>query len=295
MNAHTSFWTQASCDTVNQDNDSHVEGIKRIKYMKIKQIFIPVICLILGISACSPKVDTTLNEATMSAIYTSVVQTLALTQQVVIPTITLLPTQAATDTPMPSATLGIDYPTPTRYVAPVTLCDDSIFLGDITIPDNTVMTPGQIFTKTWSIENSGTCGWTTSYKLVYLRGDLMSGVSTNLVEAVNSGHSDNISIKLVAPNVKGTYTGYWILQNPAGKNFGQFVNVTIIVSTSITPTPTGTITPTPNLTATYNALSTAYSAATSFAAIVNAAAATATPTPTPSPTPIETPVTPSAT
>lgn len=249
--------------------------------MKNKYAMMIVISLMVLLGACSPRPDTTLNEATMSALYTSVVQTLAISPQV--PTSTSTPTQEITATPTPSATQSLVTPTATRYVATVSACDNAQWVSDVTIPDNTVMTPGQTFTKTWSIKNAGTCKWTTSYKLVFLSGSAMGGTSTALTAAVEAGHADNVSISMVAPITKGTYTGYWIMQNAAGQTFGQQVYVSIVVSSSMTATTTGTITPTANLTATADSLSTAYAAATSYA--LTASAPTVTPTVTP-----ETPV-----
>jgi hypothetical protein len=33
------------------------------------------------------------------------------------------------------------------------------YVADVTIPDGTVMTPGNAFSKTWRVRNSGTCKW----------------------------------------------------------------------------------------------------------------------------------------
>lgn len=243
-----------------------------IAMKNIKALLI-VVSLMFLLGACSPKEELTLNEATMSALYTSVVQTLAISPPV--PTATPTPTLEATVTPTPSATQGLVTPTATRYVATVSACDNAVWVSDVTIPDNTVMTPGQKFTKTWSIKNAGTCNWTTGYKLVFLSGNAMSGVSTALTTAVDAGHADNVSLALVAPITKGTYTGYWIMQNAAGQTFGQQVYVSIVVSTSMTATTTGTITPTPNLTSTANALATTIAGANYYAGTATAAAATA--------------------
>ncbi len=53
--------------------------------------------------------------------------------------------------------------TPTRTPGPATVppssCDKAQFVSDVTIPDGTVMSPGQKFTKTWSLKNVGTCAW----------------------------------------------------------------------------------------------------------------------------------------
>lgn len=39
---------------------------------------------------------------------------------------------------------------------------DSDFIADITIPDGTVVEAGETFTKTWRLENSGTCAWSNA-------------------------------------------------------------------------------------------------------------------------------------
>ena len=257
--------------------------------MKTKKILILLVCLTLTLSACSNSKKEEEAQATINAMYTSVAQTLTVLTQESTPVPTETPQATATLVSTATKTQAI-VKTPTRVVATESLCDNSVLAADVTILDNTVMTPGQAFTKTWSIKNTGTCDWTTSYKLVFVSGNAMSGASTALTAAVESGHADNVSVAMVAPTTKGTYTGYWIMQNAAGKTFGSTVYVTIIVSTTYTATPTGTITPTPNLTATLLAQQTAYAAATAYA--LTAAAPTSAPTATTVPVtvPTETPV-----
>ena len=46
-----------------------------------------------------------------------------------------------------------------------------------TIPDGTIMQPGETFQKTWRLKNNGTCTWNSSYKIVYWSGDLMGACS----------------------------------------------------------------------------------------------------------------------
>ncbi len=42
-------------------------------------------------------------------------------------------------------------------------CDNATYVSDVTIPDRTIMTPGQPFVKTWAVTNSGACAWTSGY------------------------------------------------------------------------------------------------------------------------------------
>jgi hypothetical protein len=208
-----------------------------------KRILILVVCCLLVLSACAKPTEAPLTQATMDVLYTSVAQTLAVSMPTVTPQPSMTPSPTATLTPMVTNTLA---PTPTIKIT-VPTCDNSIFVSDVTIPDNTVVTPGQTFTKTWSLKNAGTCNWTTSYKVVFLSGTAMGGVST-AIPAVASGHADNISVTLVAPLTKGTYSGTWILQNAGGNSFGASFTVVVVVNTTLTATTTGTITTTPTIT-----------------------------------------------
>lgn len=118
------------------------------------------------------------------------------------------PTATITATPTPTATQGV--------------CDQAGFEKDVTIPDNTILDPGEKFTKTWRLRNDGTCTWNSSYAIVFDHGDAMGGpASASLTsEAVTPGATVDVSLELTAPEAPGTYQGYWKLRNPAGQVFG---------------------------------------------------------------------------
>jgi len=104
---------------------------------------------------------------------------------------------------------------------PNTGCDRASFVSDVTVPDGTIFTPGQAFTKTWKLRNNGRCTWTTDYTLVFSTGDQMGGPSpVNLPSSVAPGQTIDLSMPLIAPNSLGSYRGYWLLKNPAGGLFG---------------------------------------------------------------------------
>lgn len=166
------------------------------------------------------------------------------------PTETVVLTPTSTPVPPTSApTLAPDTPTATPQ------CDRAAPGNpiDVTIPDNTVLAPGQAFTKTWRLTNAGTCTWTTNYKLLYFSGEAMSAPAVvSLKGDVAPGQTVDISVDLVAPAKAGSYQGNWKFQNAADVWFGIGANgnspfwVQIVVSDSstvtITPTP-GTATP----------------------------------------------------
>lgn len=110
--------------------------------------------------------------------------------------------------------------TPTDTPVPST-CDKAAFVTDVTIADGTIFSPNTPFTKTWRLKNSGTCTWTTSYKLVFQTGDQMSGpASVNLPTSVAPDQTIDLSVNLTAPATAGHYRGYWMLSNASGALFG---------------------------------------------------------------------------
>jgi hypothetical protein len=120
----------------------------------------------------------------------------------------------------------------------------------VTIPDGTVMTPGQAFTKTWRVQNNGTCTWTATYKIGFGYGNQMGGAATPIGKTVAPGQQAEISIVLTAPTTAGDYTSVWRLFNDSNTPFGTVLTAVIKVSggtattaASATPSPTPTETP----------------------------------------------------
>jgi hypothetical protein len=152
-------------------------------------------------------------------------------------------TQAASLTPTPPATLPSTLP-PTGSTG-----DLANWVMDVTIPDHTVVAPGQTFVKTWRIQNDGTSTWTTDYDLVFIDGQQMGTVTeTPLTTTVSPGQQVDISVSLTAPTANGAYTGYWKMRNTAGAYFNYSVTVVIDVGstgpTATTGPGTATVTPT---------------------------------------------------
>jgi len=144
----------------------------------------------------------------------------------------------STNTPsLATATLAVASPvvaSPTSAPAATATsnCDNADFVTDVTIPDGTVLDPGETFTKTWRLKNAGTCSWTPSYAVVFSNGDSMSGPATQaLTSNINPGETVDISVDLEAPTTPGDHIGYWKLRNAAGVLFAT-VYVDIKVSGS---------------------------------------------------------------
>lgn len=111
------------------------------------------------------------------------------------------------------------------------LCNDSVFIEDTTIPDGTIMAPGEDFAKAWKIQNSGTCRWDEGYFLAYLGGDL-DGYSFEFKKSgdfVDPGEAVVLKIDLTAPLAPNTYTDCWRMKSDGGYYFGTYVCATIEV------------------------------------------------------------------
>ncbi len=184
-------------------------------------------------SACgSPQ----LNE---SALSTAVAQTVqAQNTMETVPTATSpAPTVTSSTLTPPAETAAT--PTITAGAA-VQFCTASASLVGETYPDGTIIQPGTTFTKTWSIQNSGTCTWDASWQLIFHGGALMDGVAVyNFPQPAQPGDTVEVPIILRSPAQGGQHTGEWMLKSPWGETFGvgQYsvpLSVSIVVG-SFTP------------------------------------------------------------
>ncbi|HEY3313019.1 MAG TPA: NBR1-Ig-like domain-containing protein [Anaerolineales bacterium] len=170
------------------------------------------------------------------------------TAQVMLTPVTVPPTMPvpvqtqapAIPTPIPPASTAI----PTATV--ITYCDWAIFIKDVTVPDGTTFSPGDIFVKTWRLKNRGTCTWSPDYMLAFNSGDRMGDTNAvRLPEYVAPGQSVDVSVTLTAPAAPGEHVGYWMLRNPTGVLFGSGdkANTPFYVDiTTRAPLPHGTVT-----------------------------------------------------
>ena len=125
----------------------------------------------------------------------------------------------ATATPVPATSTPVR---PTNTAIPTTYCDWVAFVKDVTIPDGSQLSAGEVFMKTWRLQNRGTCTWTPDYMLVYTSGDQMgSTTAVRLPGNVAPGQTVDVSVSLTAPAVNGYQRSYWMLRNPSGALFGS--------------------------------------------------------------------------
>jgi hypothetical protein len=189
-------------------------------------------------------------------------------------------TQAVALTPSSTATTPLETPTPsdansTSAVSSPTSATPGVQAScnkvapgnpiDVTIDDDTLMQPGQKFTKTWRLVNDGACTWNRQYSAVWFFGDKFGDVlSMPLSGDVAPGGVIEVSVDMVAPTKPGSYRSNWKLADASGALFGIGPNgdlpfwVQIVVASTGAPTlteaptstPHVTLTPTPTITPT---------------------------------------------
>lgn len=197
-----------------------------------------IIFIAMVIAACGPSPASTETEPTpdVAAVRTSAASTViseftltaaAFTPTASLPTETPAPEGTETATSQPFAQVTDASGTT------IAICD-SLSIDpatvDVNVPDNTTMSPGQDFIKTWRVKNNGSCSWGAGYELVYAGySNQMSGQFQPLSEVVQPGQEVELSVQFRAPDEAGEYLSAWQMSNPAGVTFPEIIFVKIIV------------------------------------------------------------------
>src|SRR6188474_3452386 len=157
---------------------------------------------------------------------------------------------AATETSatLPTETATVGTPAPTN---PPDCTNSASFVTDVTIPDNSNVTGGATFTKTWRISNTGSCVWGPDYTLTHYSDERMGAPDSVPLSITPGGQTADISVDLVASNSVGTHRGNFVIKNPAGLimqvDDDSRLWVIINVTTTVTATVTATTTVTPGI------------------------------------------------
>jgi hypothetical protein len=133
-----------------------------------------------------------------------------------------LPAATATHTAQPAII------TPIATAAPA--CTANLtFLEDLTIPDGTLVSSGELLDKQWQVRNSGTCNWDASYRLELLSGPVLNATSPQALYPARSGTEAVIRILFTAPAEAGVYQSAWQAIDPVGNRFGDPIYIQIVV------------------------------------------------------------------
>lgn len=225
--------------------------------MKIQNKFaVLLVGLSLFFSACTAPSEETISEEDVILTYSvgTMVADFFATQ-----TALVTPTPASTNTPLPTNTfpppptlantplpLATWTPAPVYYTAvpltPVATgalptatgalafgCNNSAFVRDVNYPSGTTVSPGEEFTKTWKVQNTGSCDWQYNYTMAIVVDNDFDSSWGRLGRNVQPGDWAEVSVILNAPNNDGTYTGSWRMADSGGNPFGVTLSVTIVV------------------------------------------------------------------
>ena len=146
------------------------------------------------------------------------------------PTDTPEPTASSTSSPSATATASSTHTaTSTPSAEPTPCIDDSAYVADVTVPDDSLVEPGEPFDKTWRVKNTGTCPWQSGYRLVFIAGERMDALESQVLPFVAAGAEAEVTVRMVAPGDEGSYRGEWRMENAAGEPFGQKLTVVLRV------------------------------------------------------------------
>jgi len=180
--------------------------------------------LILFLSACNLSQDNPLPEGKPGALFTEAAKTVSIKL-----TVDGIGKPQSTQTLSPEETISpaVDSAkltlTPGGENEPISgSCNQVKFVKDITIPDDMELAPGEKFTKTWRLQNAGSCSWTIGYMLYFESGDSMGApASLELTsETIQPGDTVDVSVDMIAPQEPGAYQGNWKIRNVKGDGFG---------------------------------------------------------------------------
>ena len=222
----------------------------------VKKLLVIAALVTLTVSACNGQAATETTAAPDAETQVATALVAFTEAPPVVETLTS-PTSETPVTPVTetAATLPTITPTPGTPVPtnPSDCTNKAGFVADVTIPDNTNVAGGTVFTKTWRISNTGTCVWGPGYTLSYYSGERLNALDSIPLSVTYPGQNLDVSIDLTAPTNTGTFQGNYVIKNPAGlimsiaddSRLWVIINVTVVGGTS---TPTATATALSNLT-----------------------------------------------
>ena len=190
--------------------------------MMYKIMFVTLIAalILVACGSATPDVAAVRTSAASTVVSQFTLTAAAFTATPALPTETQAPASpeaTATETTLPVAQVT------NAEGTVVVLCDKYSWdpaTVDVNVPDNTTMSPGQDFIKTWKIKNIGSCTWDAGYKLVFSYGDdELKGEAQSLSAAIGPQQEVEVSVQFTAPDLPGTYFSVWTMQNAKGITF----------------------------------------------------------------------------
>ena len=101
-------------------------------------------------------------------------------------------------------------------------------MSDLTIPDNTSIAYGSTIDKQWMVENSGSCHWSSEYRLKHIGGAGLDAPEEIALYPARAGTQAIIQIRFVTPFTDGEYESAWQAFDADGLAFGDPIFIRII-------------------------------------------------------------------
>lgn len=96
------------------------------------------------------------------------------------------------------------------FSAPTT-CTSSASVSSQTFPSGQHLNPKASFTMSWTLSNTGTCKWTSAYRLMYFNGPSSQSHTMIAVNpTVAPGGTFQFSVPMQMPSAAGTYVDNWL-------------------------------------------------------------------------------------
>lgn len=184
-----------------------------------------IIFLGVALSACQaaePKLDINMQKtgfaqtAEVQATLTSAAQPTA--TQTPVPTLTFTPAPTATNTPIipPTKTSASNTSAPSGGI-------DGAQVIAQEPEDNTSFQPGETFTVTWTLMNTGTTTWSIRYYIEYASGESLGAEDKVYIWLpVPPGTNLQLAVNMVAPDSPGSKTSNWKMFDAEGNAFYDF-------------------------------------------------------------------------
>src|SRR5689334_23842855 len=138
----------------------------------MKRKLLPILLIVtLGVLvfSCQRSTSDQSQEADLNAVRTEAVATYAFSMT---GTLAPLTTATPTVTSLPSFTAS---PVTATVETTADSCLNLRWIEDVTIPDGTQMKANEAFTKTWLVQNTGSCAWPPGFAFMHVGGDMMLG------------------------------------------------------------------------------------------------------------------------
>jgi len=142
------------------------------------------------------------------------------------------PTPRPTESPLEVIPSNADSESLSEDIRPTAapVCANSLlFLRDVTIPDGTVIAPGERLDKRWEVRNSGSCNWGAGYQVKLIAGPGMGLPVRQALYPALSTTDVVIRMVFIAPQEPGQYRSAWQAYDPQDNPFGDPFFIDVVV------------------------------------------------------------------